>query len=141
MAIVVGVTDRPDGLAALSAAGREAEERNEQLLVVAHLEIPRNEDGAIRYREDRAAMEARIRALAAEHVGDRVEWTVEIPLASGNAADAVLSAAARDDVTWIIIGSRRRSAVSKFILGSNAQTIILNATVPVLVVKSSIQPI
>ena len=51
-------------------------------------------------------------------------------------ADAVLALVERTKADLLVIGARRRSPVGKALLGSVAQTIILEANVPVLVVKA-----
>jgi nucleotide-binding universal stress UspA family protein len=53
------------------------------------------------------------------------------------AASAILEAASQREVTLIVIGVRHRSAVGKLIMGSVAQTVILDSRVPVLSVKAS----
>lgn len=50
-------------------------------------------------------------------------------------AEDLLDTARQLGATMIIVGVRRRTAVGKLLLGSNAQTIILGADVPVLCVK------
>ena len=67
---------------------------------------------------------------------DAVSW--DLHLATGeDVADAVLSLAGEVGAELLVIGARRRSPVGKFLLGSVTQTIILDADMPVLVVKSS----
>ncbi|HYO86232.1 MAG TPA: universal stress protein [Dermatophilaceae bacterium] len=51
-------------------------------------------------------------------------------------ADALLDAAVFNEVSLIVVGTRRRSAVGKLILGSTVQQILLEASVPVLSVKA-----
>lgn len=50
--------------------------------------------------------------------------------------DAVLDAVAADDVEVLVVGTRRRGPLGKFVLGSMAQKLILDAPVPVLTVKT-----
>lgn len=50
--------------------------------------------------------------------------------------DAVLHEIAERDATRLVIAVRRRSAVSKAVLGSVSQRLILNAPIPVLAVKA-----
>lgn len=50
-------------------------------------------------------------------------------------ADAVLDLSIEKGSSLIVVGVRRRSPVGKFLLGSAAQRIILEAEVPVLTVK------
>ncbi|MFE1083840.1 universal stress protein [Brevibacterium sediminis] len=54
-------------------------------------------------------------------------------------SDAVLDLAAEHDASLIVIGVRRRSPVGKFLLGSAAQKIILEAPIPVLTAKEPIR--
>jgi nucleotide-binding universal stress UspA family protein len=49
--------------------------------------------------------------------------------------DEILDLAERHDASLIVIGLRRRSTVGKFIMGSVAQRILLQADHPVLAVK------
>jgi len=59
-------------------------------------------------------------------------------LARGNdPANDIVEVAEQEDATLIVIGMRRRSPVGKLLLGSNAQTILLNAPCPVLAVKAA----
>jgi nucleotide-binding universal stress UspA family protein len=52
-------------------------------------------------------------------------------------ADDLIQVAADVQADFIVIGLRRRSPVGKLILGSNAQRILLDASCPVLAVKSA----
>ena len=51
-------------------------------------------------------------------------------------ADEILTIAEETGATLIVVGLRRRSAVAKALLGSNAQRLILEAGCPVLAVRS-----
>jgi nucleotide-binding universal stress UspA family protein len=48
----------------------------------------------------------------------------------------VLETAEEISADLIVIGIRRRSPVGKLVLGSNSQSILLEATIPVLAVKA-----
>ena len=56
---------------------------------------------------------------------------------SDDAPDELLDAAQALAGTSIVIGIRSRSRVGKFLLGSNAQRILLGARVPVIAVKAA----
>jgi nucleotide-binding universal stress UspA family protein len=66
----------------------------------------------------------------------QVSWTLHLRTVKGDIGDAIVDLAARLRPDLLVIGARRRSPVGKALLGSVAQTIILEATVPVLVVKT-----
>jgi nucleotide-binding universal stress UspA family protein len=55
---------------------------------------------------------------------------------SPDAASEFLDTAQEIDARVIVVGVRRRSPVGKLLLGSNAQHIIIGASVPVLAVKA-----
>lgn len=50
-------------------------------------------------------------------------------------ADAVLDLSVEKEASLLVVGIRRRSPVGKFLLGSAAQRLILEAEVPVLTIK------
>ncbi|WP_254185238.1 universal stress protein [Nocardioides panacis] len=56
--------------------------------------------------------------------------------AGGDLGDALLGLVDAVDADLLVIGARRRSPVGKALLGSVAQTVILEAKLPVLVVKA-----
>lgn len=53
-----------------------------------------------------------------------------------DSADRVLQVAQETDAALVVVGTRHRSAVGKFLLGSTAQRLVLEAACPVLVVKA-----
>ncbi len=53
-----------------------------------------------------------------------------------DAADELLDTSEEIGAKVIVVGIRRRSAVGKLLLGSNAQRIILGADIPVIAVKA-----
>ena len=58
------------------------------------------------------------------------------PSRAPTSADTLLSLVDEIDADLLVIGARRRSPVGKAILGSVAQKLILEANLPVLVVKT-----
>lgn len=105
---------------------------------------------------DRAILEARLRktdlvVMAApalvhggEHPGeldgilaavDDVEVSLRHPVRPDHLADEIVDLGSELDVDMIVIGLRRRSPVGKLFLGSAAQDVLLNATVPVLAIR------
>ena len=64
-----------------------------------------------------------------------LDWQLHLVTGEDNVADALLGLVDTLDAEVLVIGARRRSPVGKFLLGSVTQTLILQADVPVLVVK------
>jgi nucleotide-binding universal stress UspA family protein len=56
-------------------------------------------------------------------------------------ADEILGVVAAEDADLLVIGLRPRSPVGKFLMGSTAQTILIDSTVPVLAVKPGQVPL
>jgi nucleotide-binding universal stress UspA family protein len=50
-------------------------------------------------------------------------------------ADAILDATDAVGATLVVLGSRKRSSMGTFLMGSTTQRVLLDAPVPVLVVK------
>jgi nucleotide-binding universal stress UspA family protein len=86
--------------------------------------------------EDRAAIEARLRALIppeAEAFGIATNVSV---LEGGFAAETILAAAERLDVDLIALGSHGRSGLKRALLGSVADEVTRQSPRPVLIVRS-----
>jgi nucleotide-binding universal stress UspA family protein len=130
VAIVVGYVPTPEGVAALDSAIEEARRRGRRLVVVISsrgesLVDPRFATGA-----EWDSVERRLTESGVEH---ELAQIVE----SKDAADQILALARDLNAELIVIGLRRRTPVGKFIMGSQAQTILLHAECPVLAVKGA----
>ena len=66
-------------------------------------------------------------------------WNLHLATAPEDVAETILTLAGQADASLLVIGARRRSPVGKALLGSVTQTLILEADMPVLVVKSDRQ--
>jgi len=129
--VVVGFIRSPEGDAALAAAVAEARRRSGRLVIV-HSSKGGHED-ADSVVNDRLALDVVGERLRSEGLAVDVE-----DLARGNEpADDLVEVADREDAALIVIGMRKRSAVGKLLLGSNAQTVLLTARCPVLAVKAA----
>ena len=117
MSVCVAVTDSTEGQAALEAAAKEAVQLNVPLVAV-------NLTGS---------------DLDTAAIAGRVAYEVVVP-SSPSGADEVEQVLQviedRPEITRLVVGVRKRSAVGKALLGSIPQRLILEATVPVLAVKA-----
>jgi nucleotide-binding universal stress UspA family protein len=68
--------------------------------------------------------------------GPPLSWQLHLETAGGDLGDALLRLVDAVGAELLVIGARRRSPVGKALLGSVAQTVILEANLPVLVVKA-----
>ncbi|NJC20997.1 nucleotide-binding universal stress UspA family protein [Arthrobacter pigmenti] len=128
MSIMVGYVPTPVGEAAVTSAISEAKLRDEELLIVNSVREGSRVDKSVASEEDLA----RLRASA-----DDAGITARIlrPSYRDDLADEILELAVEHDVSLIVIGLRQRTQVGKFIMGSHAQRILLQADRPVLAVK------
>lgn len=70
---------------------------------------------------------------ATEDLGDVVE--VDTQLIAGTPAREIIEFADEHGIDHVVIGSHGRSSVSRFLLGSTAETVIRRSEVPVTVVR------
>jgi nucleotide-binding universal stress UspA family protein len=126
--IVVGYTPSPQGEAALDRAIVEARAHGTQLLVINTSHGDRYVDPSFAGADDLAAARRRL-----DDSG--IAYELQQPVRGRDAAEELVDAAAADDVELLVIGLRHRTAVGKFLMGSTAQQIMLNAACPVLGVK------
>lgn len=129
MSVAVAYQVSPTGRAALREALREARRRGTDLAVL-HVVETIDPDNAEAYRLGVADEIERVLGTDCP-----VPWDLHLTVSTPGAAEAVLSRIEQVRAEVVVIGARRRSPVGKALLGSVAQTIILEADVPVLVVK------
>lgn len=131
MTIVVGYIPTPEGRAALDAACAEAKERQRSLIVVNSHKGGASFDG-----DDAIAAEQALNAVSQELSAAGVSFSIRELVRGNDPTDDMISVAQEVGASLIVIGLRRRTAVGKLILGSNAQKLLLEADCPVLAVKA-----
>lgn len=127
--IVVGYTPAPQSKAALDSAIKEAQRRTARLIVV-------NASTGDRYTDSAFASPEQIDQVRTRLVESGVDHEIRQPVRGRDGAEEVLLAVEELDAELVVIGVRRRTAVGKLLLGSTAQSIIMQSTCDVLAVKS-----
>ncbi|MEV1172097.1 universal stress protein [Nonomuraea sp. NPDC049784] len=130
MTILVGYLPTPEGDAAVEAGLREGLLRSERVIIV---NSPRRGAPVDEHKiDDNASSALLARARAAG-----VDAEVRQPLHDDDLPETFEALIEETGGTLIVIGLRHRSLVGKFILGSEAQRILMEASVPVLTVKAA----
>ena len=130
MSIIVGYVPTPVGKAALEAAIAESKLRNEELLIVNSSREGALVDKHTASSDDWKEVQAAVTAAGIE--SQIIESTYRDDL-----TEEFLRVATEHNVSLIVIGLRQRTQVGKFIMGSHAQRILLQADRPVLAVKAN----
>ena len=117
---------------ALREAAREAVARGTELAVL-HVVESLDKDLEDAYH---SGLHDEIISTLAGSAAETVSWKLHLATAPHDVAETILALAHDADATLLVIGARRRSPVGKALLGSVTQTLILQADMPVLVVKS-----
>jgi nucleotide-binding universal stress UspA family protein len=129
MTILVAYVPRPEGQAALDKGLEIAKRRKERLVVVNASPGGRKEDVAMADAQDIERVEA---LLAASGCDAEFKQFVR-----GQSAVTEIEAMIDSlQVSLLILGLRKRTAVGKLILGSVAQELLLSVPCPVLAVKA-----
>jgi nucleotide-binding universal stress UspA family protein len=128
MTVVVGYVPNELGEATLAAAIEEARRRGTDVVAV-------NTTRADRLVDPRYAQDAQAEALESRLEASGVPYAVRRFTSTELAADDVLTAATEVGAELIVIGLRHRSPVGKLLMGSTAQSILLDAECSVLAVK------
>ncbi|HLV04109.1 universal stress protein [uncultured Georgenia sp.] len=129
MTIVLGYVPTPEGRAALAAAVEEARLRAERLVVLNTTRADRLVDPRYAHDSDIAELEEVLRGAGVDH-------ELRHHTSAQLAGDELVALAGELDATMLVIGLRHRSPVGKLLLGSAAQTVLLDAPCPVLAVKA-----
>ncbi len=132
MSVAVAHQHSPTGTIALIQAAREARMRQTELLVINIVDtLDLDSEEAVR-----AGLSEEIqRDLDNAKLSDTV-WSLQVGAEDEDVASAVVALAVRGGAEVLVIGARRRSPVGKFLLGSATTSIILEAPMAVLVVKT-----
>lgn len=128
--IVVGYVASPEGEAAVRQGIVEAQLRSVKLVVVY------SDHGA---QLDSATAVERTEALDRVHAllhTTQVEHDLRHLVRGRDPVNDVLDVSDEIQADLIVIGIRRRTPVGKLVLGSNSQSILLEASIPVLAVKA-----
>lgn len=130
MTIVVGYVNNPAGHAALDKGIEEAKKDNLDLVVV---NASRSSDRRDSYRLG----EGEIKSVQEYLSRSGVQAQVLTRGSEYDPAEQILDAAAEVGAELIVLGTRKRTPVGKFLLGSTIQRVILDAACPVLCVKGT----
>ena len=129
MVIVVGYVPKPEGRAALDRAIEEAKLRGGRLVVV-------NASRGDALVDAGYAGVQEIELVKSRLAESGVEFELRHLVRGHEPADEVVDLAEELGAELVVIGMRHRSAVGKFLLGSTAQRILMDARCPVLAVKA-----
>jgi nucleotide-binding universal stress UspA family protein len=131
--IVVGYVPKPEGRAALGCAIEEAKLRGGRLVVV-------NASRGDALVDAGYAGVQEIELVKSRLTESGVPYELRQLVRGHEPAEEVVDLAEELEAELIVIGMRHRSAVGKFLLGSTAQRILLDAPCPVLAVKADSRP-
>jgi nucleotide-binding universal stress UspA family protein len=130
MTILVAYVPRPEGQAALDKGMEIAKRRQERLVVINASPGGRQEDSSMADIQDVDRVE---KLLAGSGLNAEFKQFVRGKSAVSEIEELVGSL----QISLLIIGLRKRTAVGKLLLGSVAQDILLSVSCPVLAVKAS----
>lgn len=129
MSIIVGYLPTKEGEAAVLAGIREAKLRGEDLLIVNSVREGALVDKSVATTEE-------LTRIADSATAQGIKSTVLESAYRDDFTEEFLRLADENKVSLIVIGLRQRTQVGKFIMGSHAQRILLQADHPVLAVKA-----
>ncbi|KZF06951.1 MAG: universal stress protein [Rhodococcus sp. (in: high G+C Gram-positive bacteria)] len=130
MSVAVVTSDSPEGREALVRAVEEAKLRGLELIALTVVDA-----NSVTEEDREATTLATQQVLTSRGISD-AEFSVRVEPDAGDPAGAIVDLVADTGASLLVIGSRRRSAVGKFLMGSTVQRVLLDSPVPVLVVKA-----
>ena len=136
MKLVIGYVMTDEGRAALQWGVDEAQRQGAELIIVHSMKgggPPEEEEREIlTYRAELDAIEERLAQAGIPHRTRRL-------IRGLSPAEDLVRVVAEEEADMIVIGIRRRSRAGKFLMGSDAQEILLKAECPVVCVKAHYQ--
>lgn len=138
MPVAVAFDAKPKGRSAIVAAMDWARVHETSVLVL-HVQET-GVTGTAGLPADDASVEAvreQVATIVADLTGPSApEWEIVSLTSAGDVASAILEMATTHQVDVLVIGSKKRSELGKYIAGRTAQRVLLDSPVPVLVVKN-----
>jgi len=131
MTVVVGYTPTEPGRAALDRAIDEATLRQMRLVVLNSTPGDRYADTGFASREDLAEVRSRLSEAG-------LDFEVRQEIRGLDAASDIVAVAEQERAELIVLGLRQRTVVGKFLLGSTAQRVLLDAPCAVLSIAASL---
>jgi nucleotide-binding universal stress UspA family protein len=127
--IAVAHNDSPEGRAALLHAAREAVFLKCAVAVLHVVDHSGPET-------DTPALTREIQQQLSDGGFADLEWSLHTATDVDSRATALVDLTEQVSAELLVLGSRRRTPIGKFLLGSTVQRVVLDAPVPVLVVKA-----
>lgn len=132
MTVGVAYSRTPAGRAAIAVAAREAAERGTELAVLAVVDTAEHAGDDTELGRLRTEVAA---AMSDAGAAPDLRWRLVAGATRGVIAETLLDLAEAERADPLVLGTKRRSPVGKLILGSTVQRVLLDAPMPVLVVK------
>ena len=130
MTVLVGYVNNPAGHAALDTGIAQAKKDGRELVVV-------NASRSAQHNDSYRLGEGELRSVNNYLASAGVEFRVLTLGSEFDPAEQILDTAAEVGAELIVLGTRKRTPVGKFLLGSTIQKVLLDAEVPVLCVKAA----
>ncbi|HLF44506.1 MAG TPA: universal stress protein [Acidimicrobiia bacterium] len=130
MSVIVGYLSSDRGKKALDRGIEEAKLRNTGLIVVHSLHGVGKDDDDDVIQSDRE-----LNDLGDRLKNEGIEFSVHNYIRGNTPAQDIVLAAREFDGELIVIGLHQRTSAGKFLLGSNAHDILMDAPCPVLTVR------
>jgi len=134
MTIVVGFIPNQYGRAALTAGISEARLRGLKLVVVNTSKGDSLADPLVASADVMEALEAELTTL---ETGYEIRQTDGAQSGGAGIAEQIVEIVRETDASLLVIGLRHRTTIGKLIMGSTAQTLLLDCPCPVLAVKAT----
>jgi nucleotide-binding universal stress UspA family protein len=130
MSVIVGYLSSERGHAALELGISEARLRDTDLVVVHSLHGAGVDDD-----QDVVASDRDLEILDEELSKEGITFSIHNYVRGNEPAEDIVQAAKDMGGELIVIGLRQRTSAGKFLLGSNAHDILMNAPCPVLTIR------
>jgi nucleotide-binding universal stress UspA family protein len=131
MSVIVGYMSSDRGRAALELGLEEARLRDTDLVVIHSLHGAGVDDD-----EDVVASDRELETIDEMLSKEGINYSIHNFVRGNSPAEDIVQAAKDYDGQLIVIGLRQRTSAGKFLLGSNAHDILMNAPCPVLSVRT-----